>query len=98
MMIQKLLQKANILYSNDLRTLLKESYLTMQNSVSSANFTDSTINTYKTQIATFQTQNEQVILNVFWNYIIWLKWSIDSIENFEKNTNQLLIYYKNKLI
>lgn len=87
---KKLLQKANILYSNDLRTLLKESYLTMQNSVSSANFTDSTINTYKTQIATFQTQNEQVILNVSWNYIIWLKWSIDSIENFEKEYKSTL--------
>lgn len=82
--IKKLLEDFNNLYSNYLRLLLKESYLTMQNSVSSSNFSDATINSYKNQIANFQSQNEQIILNVSWNYIIGLKWSLDNINNYDK--------------
>lgn len=78
------LEKYNDIFSNDIRNILKNAYSAMENSVESTNFTESLINSNKTKISSFQSQNEQVILTVSWNYFIWLKWSLDSINNFEK--------------
>lgn len=83
---KNLLNKANNLFSNEFRIVLKNSYKVLEDSVSTTTLTDTNITTYKTQISSFQSQNEQIILNVSWNYIVWLKWSLDSIDNFNKES------------
>lgn len=88
--IKKALNQYNSLFSNDVRNILKTSFTMMENSIESSNFSSQTIQSYKTQIASFQSQNEQVILTVSGNYILWLKWSIDSINNFEKEKKSSL--------
>lgn len=88
--IKEALNQYNSLFSNDIRSLLKLSFTMMENSVESSSLTSQSIQNYKTQIASFQSQNEQVILTVSGNYILWLKWSIDSINNFEKEKKSSL--------
>ena len=48
------------------------------------------LNDYKGKVTQFQTQNEQVILSVSGNYFLGLKWSLDSIKNFEKEKKSTL--------
>jgi len=84
--IENTLNKYNEFFSNDTRILLKNTYKLMENSISSSSFNDSIINSYKTQITTLQQNLEQVILTVSGNYFLWLKWSIDSISNFKKES------------
>jgi site-specific recombinase XerD len=71
--IKTALEKYNSFFSNDTRNILKLAYKTMENSISSNNFSDENISSYKTQITTFQNQNEQVILTVSGNYFLGLK-------------------------
>lgn len=84
------LDKYNNFFSNDTRNILKLAYKTMENSISWNNFTDENISSYKTQISTFQTQNEWIILSVSGNYFLWLKWSIDNISSLEKEKKSTL--------
>ncbi len=88
--IENTLKEYNNLFSNELRNILKNTYKVMENSISSSSFSDATINTYKTQITWLQWNLEKIILTVSWNYFLWLKWSIDNIENFKKESkNQI---------
>lgn len=82
--IIKKLKAYNNLFENDIRNLLNKSYKTFENSVESTSFPQSIINEFKSQNASLQSQNELIILSVSWNHFIWLKWSLDSIINFEK--------------
>lgn len=84
------LEKYNQLFSQDIRNLLKDSYSAMENSIASTTFSDTSINWYKNQITTLQTQNEQVIMSVSGNYFLWLKGSIDSINAFTKEKKSTL--------
>ncbi len=84
------LEKYNNVFSNDIRNMLKLAYSTMENSISSTNFPESSISSYKSQINSFQNGNEQVILTVSGNYFLGLKWSLDSINNFTKEKKSTL--------
>lgn len=83
------LEKYNDVFSTDIRYILKKAFLAMENSIESTNFLKSTIDYNKNQILSFQSQNEEIILTVSWNYFLWLKWNIDNINNFikEKKSN-----------
>ena len=91
------LEKYNGLFSNEYRNILKLAYNTLENSISSSDFTQNTINDYKSKISALQSQNEQVILNVSWNYFLWIKWSIDSINSFEKEKKSTLDLLKKQV-
>lgn len=78
------LERYHYLFSQDIRNLLKTSFDAMENSVEWTSFPQNIIQEYKNQITNFQSQNEQVILSVSGNYFLWLKWSLDSINSFEK--------------
>ncbi|MDD5769720.1 MAG: efflux RND transporter periplasmic adaptor subunit [Candidatus Gracilibacteria bacterium] len=88
--IKNTLNKYNSLFSNDFRNILKKSYSAMENSISSQSFTETSINSYKSQISAFQNQNEQIILTVSGNYFLGLKGSIDSISSFNKEKKSSL--------
>lgn len=77
------LNKSYNLFNNKITTFLNTSYKMMENTVDSVYFPTSQINEIKKQITEFQTKNQNLILSVNWNYIVWLKWSIDNINNFE---------------
>ncbi len=84
--IEKALNYYNSLFSGDIRNLLKTTYSVLENSISSSSFPESVINSYKSQTNTLQTNLEQVILTVQWNYFLGLKGSIDSISSFKKES------------
>lgn len=78
------------IFSNNLRELLKNSYSALENSVESTSLNQNMLSEYKSKITNFQTQNEQIILSVSGNYFLGLKWSLDSIKNFEKEKKSTL--------
>lgn len=80
----------NWLFWNDIRNILKNTYTILENSVESESFSISTISSYKSQITSFQNQNEQIILSVSGNYFLWIKWSLDSINSFQKEKKTTL--------
>lgn len=88
--IEIALNSYNTLFSQDFRNLLKVNYQVLENSIASSNFTETTINNYKSQSTTFQNNLESVILTVSWNYFLGLKWSIDSISSLKKESRNSL--------
>lgn len=88
--IENTLQEYNTLFSIDIRNILNQASITMENSIANTTFTENIIQNYKAQITTLQNQNEQAIITVSWNYFLWLKGSIDSIANFQKEKKSTL--------
>lgn len=84
-------------FNNDFNKILSLSYSVIENSVVSSVFPQSQINELKNQITNFQTQNQQVILTVSGNFMVWLKWSLDSIENISNEKKQTLDSLKNQI-
>lgn len=84
--IELALNSYNSLFSQDIRNLLKLNYQVLENSISSFSFSESLINSYKEQTTKMQWNLENVLLTVSWNYFLWLKWSIDSIASFKKES------------
>lgn len=84
--IELALNSYNSLFSQDIRNLLKLNYQVLENSISSSSFSESLINSYKEQTTKMQWNLENALLTVSWNYFLWLKWSIDSIASFKKES------------
>jgi len=82
--IKTTLEKYNDFFSDDIREILILANKTMENSITSIDFSENSVSIYKSQITSFQTKNESVILSVSWNYFLWLKGSMDSISSIEK--------------
>jgi membrane fusion protein (multidrug efflux system) len=95
--IQQSLENTYALFNNDLKKLLSLSYKVFENSVSWVALPDSTLNEFKRNISEFQTQNEQIILSVSWNYMVWLKWSLDNISTIEKEKKSTLDMLKKQI-
>lgn len=95
--IEAALNNYNSLFSGDVRNLLKITYSVLENSIASSSFSDSTINTYKSQVNTFQNNLEQIILTVQWNYFLGIKWSIDSISSFKKESKNWIDMLKKQV-
>jgi len=72
------------------RLLWKKIFQAVDSSVVSHSFTKNMINTYKTQTTTFQNNIESALLTVKWNYLMWVKWSIQNIDNFNKQSKMQL--------
>lgn len=91
------LEKYHSLFSNEIRILLKDTNNTLENSVSSSSFPQTTINELKTQTTTLQNQTEQVILTVSGNFMLWLKGSLDNILALEKEYTMQIEWLEKQL-
>jgi len=67
-----------------LKNLLSVTYKVLDNSIANVYFSLETINTYKSRISNFWNNLESSLLTVSWDYILWLKWSRQGIDDFEK--------------
>lgn len=74
----------------DIQELLKNTYDILTNSIANIKFTQATINNYKAQISTFANQIESSLITVEWEYILWLKWSIQNLDSIDRNTSKAL--------
>lgn len=90
--ILKMLETGNSI-ALDLKILLKNAYGSLDNSIESNSLTRENINSYMSQISNFWKDVESSILSVSWNYILWLNWSYQSINDFykEKDKNLALL-------
>ncbi len=72
------------------RKLSDKAFTAVDNSVSAPSFPQTMINQYKQQITTFQKNIEWALLTAQWNFLLWVKWSIQNIENFKKQSSMQL--------
>ena len=68
------------------RKLASMVFEAIDSSISGPTFPQQMINQYKQQVTTFQTNIERTLLTAEWNFLLWLKWSIQNIENFKKQS------------
>lgn len=83
------LNQINVFLEN-LKDLCSIMYKVFDESVPSNSLTDQHLEESKSKVLNFQNNIDSTILSVEWNYILWIKWSIQSIENFDKEYNQQL--------
>jgi len=88
--IKERLEKYNSFFWNDIRQLLKNTYIVLENTVENPYLSQNIIQEYKSKISELQSQNEAVILSVSGNYFLWIKGSLDAIKNFEKEKKSSL--------
>lgn len=88
--IKERLEKYNSFFWNDIRQLLKNAYIVLENTVENPYLSQNIIQEYKSKISELQSQNEAVILSVSGNYFLWIKGSLDAIKNFEKEKKSSL--------
>lgn len=69
------------------RELADKVYATIDNSVFSMSFPQSKIDAYKQQTVSYQNQIEQALLTAKGDYLLWVKGSLQSIEDFKKEKN-----------
>ncbi len=68
--------------------LLKNTYDILNNSIDNINFTLNTINWYKNQILMFWQQIDSSLLTIEWEYILWLKGSLQNIDSINKEAKK----------
>ena len=72
------------------KELLKWLYDVMENSIPSVSFPLSVINEYKKNISQFGSQVESSLLTVSWNYIVWIKWTLQNLKDFEASKQKAI--------
>ncbi len=72
------------------KTLLKEINTVIDNSIENIYFNSSMINDYKNQISTLWSNIENSLLSVSWEFTLWIKWSLQNIENFDSESEKAL--------
>ncbi len=85
-------------FNNELRNFLKDLYETVDNSVSSEpNFWTNVINNHKQTISNFWSNIESILVTVSWNYVLWLKWIKESIDDFNSEKEKALTLLQKKV-
>lgn len=77
-------------FLTSLRDLSLGMYKVLDASVASPSFTQEVINNYKKIFTDFQTNIDNTLLTAQWNYLLWIRWSLQSIENFQKDSKMQL--------
>ncbi len=90
------LKKAEIVAEKE-KTLLKEINTVIDNSIKNVYFNSSMINNYKNQILTLWSNIENTLLSVNWEFTIWIKWSLQNIENFNSESEKAIILLKKQV-
>lgn len=73
-------------FMSSLRGLSSDMYKVFDNTIVSDSMTSTMISNYKTQYTTFQNNIDSALLTAQWNYLLWIKWSIQAIENYNSNS------------
>lgn len=84
--------------AEELKTLLSLVYNVLDNSIDNYNFSLSTINNYKNNISNFWTNIESSLLTISWDYILWLKWSIQWLNDFDESSKMQLDLLQKQLL
>ncbi len=72
--------------AEELKTLLNNTYDTINNSIANVKLTQETINKYKSEISDFWGKVEASLLTVSWEYLLWLKWSLENMDSFDSES------------
>ncbi len=72
------------------RELFSKIYTALDDSIPNTHFSQKTINSYKTKVTTFQQNIEKALLTTQWNFLLWVKWSIEAIQNLNKQKEMKL--------
>lgn len=78
------------LLAEKLKSLLSSTYNVFDNSIENTYFTINTINSYKKSVSDFWNNLESSLLTVSWEYILWLKWSKQGLDDFDKSSQMQL--------
>ena len=70
------------------KTLLKELYTVLDNSIDNIYFPAEVISEYKKNISTMGSQVESSILTVDWNFVLWIKWTLQNLETFNSEEDK----------
>lgn len=73
-----------------LKVLLSSTYDVLDNSIDNIQLTQSTIDSYKSQVSEMWQDIESSLLTVSWDYILWLKGSIENMESFKSESEMQL--------
>lgn len=94
----ELVLKEWIDFNNNLRNFLKNLYETVDNSVTNVpNFSDSVISSHKDKISNFWKDIESALVTISWDYVLWLKWISESIDNFKSEREKSLSLLEKKV-
>lgn len=72
-----------LVLADKLKVLLNLTYKSLDNSVENPYFSQETINAYKQKVSEMGQNIESSLLTISWEYILWLKWSIENMDSFE---------------
>ncbi len=85
-------------FNNTLRNHLKNVYETIDNSITNAStFSSETISNHKNKLSTFWKDIESVLISVNWNYTLWLKWTLESIDDLNTEKEKVLSLLQKKI-
>lgn len=85
-------------FNNKLRDFLKDLYETVDNSIANEpNFSQNIINWYKQTISNFWNNIESALITVSWDYILWLKWTKQNIDDFNSEKEKALSLLQKKV-
>lgn len=84
--IEEIAQKWIIL-AEKLKVLLSSTYDVLDNSIENVSLSQRTIDGYKSQVSKMWQDIELSLLSVSWEYILWLKWSIENMESFNTESS-----------
>ena len=70
------------------KNLLKEFYKTVDNSIENIYFPIEIINEYKKNISQMWSDLESTLLTAQWNYILWIKWTLQNLETLKTDWNK----------
>lgn len=83
------LEKAEKVWEK-LKKLLNNTYTVINNSIVNIHFTSTQISTYQNNISTYWTNLENSLLSMSWDTMIWIKWSLENLKNFESEKNKAI--------
>lgn len=75
-----------IILAEKIKVLLSSTYDVLDNSIDNVQLTLNTINTYKFQISEMWQNIESSLLSISWDYILWLKGSIENTQSFKSES------------
>lgn len=73
--------------AESIKVLLNLTYDVLENSIENVYLPKQTIDSFKQTITNFWSQIESSLITVSWEYFLWLKWSKQSLDDFENTKN-----------
>jgi len=86
------------LLAEKLKSLLSVTYNVLDSSIENIYLPVDTISSYKTKISDLWVNIESSLITVSWDYVLWLKWSKQGLEDFDKAKDMELELLSKQLI